>query len=90
MFSSYYGLTNDAAVERLFASVRPGGGTPTGTRLHHILSAYLGTLANAPGGPETIKPINVIVVTDGIPSDDVESVLVKAARKLDKLDTPSF
>jgi len=86
----YYGVTEPAAVERLFASVRPGGGTPTGTRLHHILKAYMQALTNASGGPEAIKHINIIVITDGVPSDDVESVLVSAASKLDNLDAPSF
>ena len=30
--------------------------------------------------------MNIIVITDGSPSDDVESVLVNAAQKLDKMD----
>ena len=37
-----------------------------------------------------IKPLNLIVLTDGVPSDDVESVLLSAAKKLDKLDAPPF
>jgi hypothetical protein len=39
---------------------------------------------------ENIKPINMIVITDGVPSDDVESVLIAAAKKLDKLDAPPY
>ena len=34
--------------------------------------------------------MNLIVLTDGVPSDDVESVLLSAAKKLDKLDAPPF
>ncbi|RMZ76102.1 hypothetical protein DV737_g4983, partial [Chaetothyriales sp. CBS 132003] len=30
-----------------------------------------------------LKPLNIIVITDGVPSDDVESVIVSAAKKLD-------
>jgi hypothetical protein len=30
------------------------------------------------------------VLTDGVPSDDVESVLLSAAKKLDKLDAPPY
>ncbi|KAG8678533.1 hypothetical protein FRC09_019757, partial [Ceratobasidium sp. 395] len=32
---------------------------------------------------EKIKPLNVIVITDGEPSDDPESVIIAAARQLD-------
>ena len=37
-----------------------------------------------------MKPLNVIVVTDGVPSDDVESVIVAAARKLDRWEAPAW
>merc|ERR1711977_234166 len=37
-----------------------------------------------------LKPLNLIVLTDGVPSDDVESVLLSAAKKLDKLEAPPF
>ena len=33
-----------------------------------------------------IKPLNLIVLTDSVPLDDAESVLLLAAKKLDKLD----
>ena len=36
------------------------------------------------------KPINIIVITDGIPTDDVGSVIIGAAKKLDKLDAPPW
>ncbi|KAI2479380.1 von willebrand factor [Pyrenophora tritici-repentis] len=34
--------------------------------------------------------MNIIVITDGEPSDDVESAIIQAARKLDKLDAPTW
>jgi hypothetical protein len=37
-----------------------------------------------------MKPLNLIALTDGVPSDDVESVLLSAAKKLDKLDAPPY
>ncbi|PNS17405.1 Lysophospholipase 1 [Sphaceloma murrayae] len=37
-----------------------------------------------------VKPLNVIVITDGVPTDDLESPLVSAAKKLDKLDAPAW
>ena len=36
------------------------------------------------------KPLNIIVLTDGEPSDDVESVIIAAARRLDRLDAPAW
>ncbi|KAI9853317.1 MAG: hypothetical protein M1824_001347 [Vezdaea acicularis] len=76
-----------ATVSEIFDSVRPAGGTPTGTRLHQLLKPYLAAYAAA---PDTTKPLNIIVITDGVPSDDVESVILAAARKLDKLDAPAW
>ena len=34
-----------------------------------------------------IKPLNIIVLTDGMPSDNIESILLSIIKKLDKLDT---
>lgn len=90
----YVNVKDAAAVERIFTSVRPGGMTPTGTRLNHILKAYLrhyeAAVERAGGDPDgtDVKPINVIMVTDGVPSDDPESVLLSVAQKLDKLEAP--
>jgi hypothetical protein len=33
---------------------------------------------------EQVKSLNIIVITDGVPSDDVESVIVRAAKRLDQ------
>jgi uncharacterized protein YegL len=84
----YTHMTNTAAVQSLFHNVRPLGGTPTGTRLNQILRPYLSEVAEsleraAHGQEPTLKPLNIIVITDGVPSDDVESVIVNIARKLD-------
>jgi len=67
--------------------VRPRGGTPTGTRLRHILKPYLERYC---ANPEGTKPLNIIVITDGEPSDDVESTIIWAAKKLDKKDAPAW
>jgi hypothetical protein len=37
---------------------------------------------------DAIKPLNIIVITDSMPTDDPESVIVSVAKKLDKLETP--
>ncbi|KIW34802.1 uncharacterized protein PV07_01557 [Cladophialophora immunda] len=85
----YTNITTTAAVQSLFQNVRPLGGTPTGTRLNQILKPYLAELAESvdrqSADAPAVRPLNIIVITDGVPSDDVESVIVNAARKLDAL-----
>ena len=85
---AFAGLASAAAVQRVFEQVRPAGGTPTGTRLNQLLRQYLRDLAAR--GSENVKPLNIIVITDGVPSDDVESVVVSAARKLEECDAPAW
>lgn len=87
-------VTSAATIDHIFTTVRPSGMTPTGTRLNHILKAYLRHyeegIRRAGGDPDAtdVKPINVIMITDGVPSDDPESVLLSVAQKLDKLEAP--
>lgn len=82
-------------VETLFSRVRPHGGTPTGTRLNQILKPYLREYERRiaiTGDPDNsgVKPVNMIVITDGVPTDDPESVIVSIAKKLDKLEAPPY
>lgn len=70
--------------------MRPQGGTPTGIRVHNILKPYLARVEKELAADREVKPLNLIVLTDGVPSDDVESVLLSAAKKLDKLDAPPY
>ena len=86
----YRGIKRAATVTEIFARVRPQGGTPTGTRVHNILKPYLAKLETEMAAGEEMKPLNLIVLTDGVPSDDVEAVLLSAAKKLDKLDAPPY
>ena len=86
--AGYRNVTTPADVEAIFNSVQPRGGTPTGSRLHAILRPYLRELEQK--GEENVKPLNIIVITDGQATDDVESVILSAARKLDKWDAPAW
>lgn len=86
----YRGIKRAETVTEIFNTVRPQGGTPTGIRVHNILKPYLAKLEKAMAEGKDVKPLNLIVLTDGVPSDDVESVLLSAAKKLDKLDAPPF
>jgi uncharacterized protein YegL len=84
---SHKNVKSAGAVQQIFNSVRPGGATLTGMRLQIILRNYITAYEKA---PETTKPINIICITDGAPSDDVERPIIKAAQKLDKLDAPPW
>jgi len=86
----YRGITRAATITEIFERVRPQGGTPTGIRVHNILKPYLAKLESEMAQGRELKPLNLIVLTDGVPSDDVESVLLSAAKKLDKLEAPPF
>jgi uncharacterized protein YegL len=86
----YRGIKRATTVTEIFERVRPQGGTPTGIRVHNILKPYLAKLESEMAQGRELKPLNLIVLTDGVPSDDVESVLLSAAKKLDKLDAPPF
>lgn len=81
----YNSIRSASHVQQLFESVHPYGGTPTGSRLHNILKSYIASYAKS---ADNVKPINVIVITDGCPTDDPESIIVHHARKLDQLEAP--
>lgn len=92
----FLNIKDAAAVTSLFETVRPHAATPTGTRLQHILNPYVRGYEEAlrahGGDPEEtgVKPLNVIVITDGVPTDDPEAVLLRIAKKLDRLDAPPY
>jgi len=89
-------LTSAAAVRQLFDSVMPRGITPMGEKLEVLLLEYLTGLEHAkdmaangdPTAFKALKPVNFIVITDGAPSDDPESVIVATARRLDARNFP--
>lgn len=84
----FHNITKAADVARIFQSVRPKGGTPTGERLWSILKPRLRDIEIK--GVDNVKPLNIIVITDGEPSDDVESTIRMAVRKLEKADAPAW
>ena len=62
-------------------------------RLHQLLRPYLASLVKAiekGKSVEDVKPLNIIVITDGEAGDDVESPIISAAGKLDKMDAPGW
>lgn len=90
---SFLNVTSLDAVKEIFGKVSPCGGTPTGKRLGDIISPYLQKLGQRSNTNNTkIKPLNIIVITDGCPTDEqrLESVIVEAAKKLDVLEAPGW
>ena len=83
----YKNITMASTVIEIFQTVRPSGATPTGERLQKILKPYLQRYKK---NPAATKPINIIVITDGEPTDDVEAPIIAAAKKLDKLEAPAW
>ena len=84
-------VTSQDRVQHIFDKVRPGGGTPTGSRLNAILKPYLRECeAKGANKIDEVKPMNIIVLTDGEAHDDPESVILNAARKLDRLEAPMW
>lgn len=96
-------ITSLDVVQGLFNSVQPAGITPIGGCLDYILRDYVDKYAAAkaaytpsttgPGPHPTMhdslpKPINILVLTDGEPTDNLEDVVVSAARMLDDLRAP--
>ncbi|GKU08224.1 hypothetical protein FLAG1_11162 [Fusarium langsethiae] len=84
----YYQIRDANQVQRLFKSVRPCGSTPTGARLHSILKPYVSHISRRAGDIDSTKPVNIIVITDGCPIDDPESIIVHHAKKLDQIEAP--
>ena len=64
----------------------PLGTTPTGAKLERILGRIIEMLNHAVDTPAygRIKPVDIIVLTDGEPTDDPASVIQAAARKLNE------
>lgn len=85
--NSHKNVTSASAVQEIFNTVRPGGSTLTGMRLNTIVREHIEQYEKAPA---STKPVNIICITDGEPSDDVEHVIIKLAQKLDALDAPAW
>ncbi|RYO74099.1 hypothetical protein DL766_004920 [Monosporascus sp. MC13-8B] len=96
--TGYRGVRTPEAVDALFQRVedgRLGPYTLTGMRLQRILQTYLRHYQRrareaGDGGDPGVKPVNIIVVTDGVPHDDPGAVIERAAAQLDRLDAPPY
>ncbi|KAF6528018.1 hypothetical protein HZS61_008320 [Fusarium oxysporum f. sp. conglutinans] len=84
----YFQIRDANQVQYLFESVQPYGATPTGSRLHSILTPYVAHLSRRAANVGSTKPVNIIVITDGCPTDDPESIIIHHAKKLDQIEAP--
>jgi uncharacterized protein YegL len=67
---------NDAVLKK--------GQTPTGKKLREVLEFYVPKIVGNPNH----KPINIVVITDGEPTDDPKEVIVETAQYLDAMNVP--
>lgn len=89
-------LKENREVMSIFGRVQPRGQTPLGATLQTILSSYISKLKAKQsfrkifnfGISEAMKPLNILILTDGEPTDNPEVVIAKAAKTLDQLDKP--
>ncbi|KAI8957908.1 hypothetical protein F5Y11DRAFT_352063 [Daldinia sp. FL1419] len=91
--TGYRGLRDPKLVTNLFSVVKPSQATPTGVRLDHILRAYLAhyeaRVRATDGDVYSVRPINIIVITDGQATDEPSETIASAARRLDALGAPA-
>ncbi|KIK73730.1 hypothetical protein PAXRUDRAFT_177636, partial [Paxillus rubicundulus Ve08.2h10] len=93
---SAIGMTDASKVRQLFEDVRPQGFTPIAHKLDTLVGDYLRKLEKASrkrdrGDPlplQNMKPVNFIVITDGVPTDEPLDSIVALASRLDRGNYP--
>ncbi|KAF3025783.1 hypothetical protein E8E14_014552 [Neopestalotiopsis sp. 37M] len=81
------------SVEEIFNKVSPSGGTLTGMRLEKILGRYLRKYeekVRETDDETCLKPLNIIVITDGVAQDHPKEYIVPAAQRLDRVGAPIY
>lgn len=84
----YGGLQGADAVEEMFGRVSLEGKIRFTKRINDILRPYLDRCMRE--GSSNVRPLDLVVVTDGRRMTDMEYALVSAARKLDLLGASPF
>jgi hypothetical protein len=91
--NAHHNITTPSQVHEIFQRAQPRGATPIGKRLNDILRPYMARVErmhtaqkHGDNGELYVRPVNIIVITDGVFTDDAESVIVGIARKLDSID----
>ncbi|KAE8149424.1 hypothetical protein BDV25DRAFT_156338 [Aspergillus avenaceus] len=83
----YTNVKDPDDVRGIFHSIQPRGCTFVGKRLQDILIPYLcrveAAASRGQNPSSSVKPLNIIVITDGEFSDDAGSIITQAAQRLD-------
>ncbi|PBL03048.1 hypothetical protein ARMGADRAFT_1021810 [Armillaria gallica] len=89
-----HGLKTKEEITQLFQSITPSGLTPIGTKLDGLMMAYIEEYKKLRHTDQQPKPVNYILLTDGVPTDKnpltPEEVIVKAAKALDEIYAPQI
>ncbi|KAH9898775.1 hypothetical protein F4778DRAFT_196081 [Xylariomycetidae sp. FL2044] len=86
--SGFTNVKSPQQIEIIFdEQVYPNGQTPTEARIRDILTPYVDYYAKEKKR-DSVKPMNLIVITDGAASDKPERAIIPIAEKLDKLNAP--
>ncbi|KAI1084021.1 hypothetical protein F5B20DRAFT_526365 [Whalleya microplaca] len=90
--TGYLCVKEKERVEKIFREVQPTKDTMTAKRLGAILRPYLNNYEDKlreTRNVECVRPINIIVITDGAPTDEPEGIIVETARRLDEMRAPA-
>ncbi|KAI0292864.1 hypothetical protein BC826DRAFT_402822 [Russula brevipes] len=75
----------ESEVHEFFDSIVPEGQTPIGARLRQILEIYVPRIEDP---ALHHKPVSILVITDGVPTDEPQPVIIEFARYLDRKNVP--
>ncbi|KAF8273660.1 hypothetical protein EI94DRAFT_1696604 [Lactarius quietus] len=78
-------VRSELDVRNFFDSISPDGQTPLGAKLRQILDIYVPRIEDP---SLNHKPISILVITDGRPTDDPRQPIVDFARRLDERQVP--
>ncbi|KAG6855866.1 hypothetical protein H0H87_009901 [Tephrocybe sp. NHM501043] len=80
----FHGIKGRTKIIDIFEAIQPSGPTPLGSALDAVLQEYLTRLERVFNTFQyaTVKPLGVIVLTDGVPTDQPGEVLSKALARL--------
>ncbi|KAF8325507.1 hypothetical protein F5887DRAFT_1018596 [Amanita rubescens] len=79
------GAQGAETIKSRFDGIMPSGWTPTGAILKDVLNSHLDRIDRTVSNSEEyskIPPLDIIVLTDGVPTDDPASVIEQAVARL--------
>jgi hypothetical protein len=96
----WHNITSPSTVHEIFSGIQPYGGTPLAETLHWVLEPYLRRVehmvkcmdqyGNLPDPTLAVRPMNIILVTDGDIRDNTDEVIARTAVRLDECHALSW